>query len=52
MPFNREGDRRGTHDSEVETVVRVFPDILRIYNQVLAEGLLKAGVEFIAEPGA
>ena len=29
----------------------VFPNVLRVYNQQLPEGLLEAGMKLISEPG-
>ena len=50
MPFHGKSDRRVAEDAEVISVVRVFPDVFGIDNQVFAESLLQPGVEFIA-PG-
>ena len=48
VPLDREGDRRVAQHAEVVGVVRVLPDVLTGENQILAEGLLKADVKFIA----
>jgi hypothetical protein len=49
VPFNWKGDRRSADNPEVESVVGVLPNVLRINNQVFTESLLKTGVEFVAE---
>ncbi len=51
MPLNGEGDRSVAKNAEVVTIVRVLPDVLSGKNNVLAEGLLDAGVKLIAKAG-
>ena len=51
VPVDREGDRRVAEHAEVEGVVRVLPDVVAADDEVLAEGLLQAGVELVAEAG-
>ena len=51
VPLDREGDRSIAEHAEVVAVVRVFPDVFAIEHDVLAEGLLKPGMEFIAKAG-
>src|SRR5580704_7136948 len=51
LPFDRKGERSGAHDTEVEAVVRVLPDVLGVHDDIFLEGLLDSGVEFIAEAG-
>ena len=50
-PFDGEVDGAGAEYVEVVGVVRVLPEILAAQDEVLAEGLLQAGVELIAEAG-
>src|SRR5271166_2950884 len=52
VPFNRESDRGIAEHAEIVAIVRVFRDPLTGKDQVLAEGLLDASVEFIAKAGA
>ena len=47
-PLDGVGDRRVIDHAEVESLVGVFPDILSVDHQVLAERLREAGMEFIA----
>ena len=49
MPLDGKRDRSVAENAEVVAVVRVFPDVLAIEHEVLAEGLLEAGMEFIAK---
>jgi hypothetical protein len=51
MPVDREEDRRVAQDGKVEGVVRVFPDVLAAEHEILAEGLLQAGMELVAVAG-
>ena len=51
MPVDGEGDGRVAQHAEVEGVVGVLPDVLAADDDVLAEGLLQAGVELVAEAG-
>ena len=51
MPFDREKDRRITEDTEVVGAVGVLPDVLAVDHQEFANGLLQAGMEFIAKAG-
>ena len=51
MPVDGKGDGRVAEHAEVEGVVRVLPDVLAADDEVLAEGLLEAGVELIAKAG-
>ena len=48
VPFHREGDRSIAQHAEVIAVVRVLPDVLAGENQIFSEGLLEAGVKFVA----
>ncbi len=48
VPLHGKENRRGSKDAEVEAVVGVFPDVVAINNEILAEGLLEAGVKFVA----
>ena len=52
VPLDGESDRRGTQDAEVVGVVRVLPDVLAVNYQIFSEGLLQAGVKFIAKTGS
>ncbi len=40
VPRDRERDRRGAQDAEIVGVVRVFPDVLAIDDEILPESLL------------
>src|SRR5438876_11772921 len=51
MPFDRERDRSAAQNAEVLGMVRVLPDGLAGKDQVLSEGLLQPGVEFVSPPG-
>ena len=51
MPFNWESDRGIAEHAEIVTVVRVLRNPLPGKDQVLAESLLQASVEFIAKAG-
>jgi hypothetical protein len=51
LPLDREGEGSGAHHTEVEPSVCVLPNILGVYNQIFFEGLLDAGMEFIAKTG-
>ena len=48
VPLDRKGDRSGAEHAEVVGVVGVLPDVFAGEDDILSEGLLKAGVEFIA----
>ncbi len=50
MPVNGEGDGRIAEHTEVEGIVRVLPDVITTYNKIASKGLLKSGMELIAEP--
>ena len=49
VPVDGEEDRRVAEDAEVERVVSVLPDVIAADHDVLAEGLLQAGMELVAE---
>ena len=49
VPVDGEGDGRVAEDAEVEGVVGVLPDVLAAEDGMLAEGLLEAGVELVAD---
>ena len=49
VPVDGESDRGVAEHAEVEGVVRVLPDVVAAEDQVLAEGLLDARMEFIAK---
>ncbi len=51
VPFDRKCDRRVAQHAEIVGVVRVFPDVFSVEDEVLSKCLLQAGVEFIAEAG-
>ena len=51
MPVDGEGDGRVAQHAEVEGVVGVLPDVLAADHDMLAEGLLQAGMELVAEAG-
>ena len=51
VPVDGEGDGGVAEDGEVEGVVGVLPDVVAGEDEVLAEGLLQAGVELVAEAG-
>ena len=51
VPLDREGDGGGAEDGEVVGVVGVLPDIVAADDEVLADGLLDSGVDFVAEAG-
>jgi hypothetical protein len=51
MPVDGKGDRRVAQHAEVEGVVGVLPDVLSADDDPLAEGLLKASMELVAEAG-
>ena len=51
IPSNREENGRVQEIAEVIPVVSVFPKVVGIDHQVLAKGLLEAGVKFITLPG-
>ena len=51
MPFDRKCDRRITQHAEVVGAVRVLPDVFAVDHQKLSDGLLQAGMEFIAKAG-
>ena len=49
VPFDGEGDGTGTEGVEVIAIVGVLPDVLAAQDEILAEGLLEASVEFVAK---
>src|SRR5580658_9753455 len=49
VPVDRKGDGRVTQNTEVKSVVRIFPDVIPAEHKVLAKSLLEAGMEFVAE---
>src|SRR5580704_1229876 len=51
VPFDGKENGTGTEHVEIIAVVRVFPDVIAAEDEVLAEGLLQTGVEFIAKAG-
>ena len=51
MPIDRKEDWRVAKDAEIEGVVGVLPNVIAADHEVLAEGLLQAGMELIAEAG-
>ena len=51
MPVDRKGDGRVAQHAEVESIVRVLPDVFAAHNSALAEGLLESGMELVAETG-
>ena len=52
VPLDGKGDRRVAQHAEVVGVVRVLPDVFAVDDQVSAEGLLQAGMEFVAIAGS
>ena len=48
VPLDGKGDGRIAEDAEIVGVVRVFPDVFAAQHEVLPEGLLQAGVKFVA----
>src|ERR1700693_3654337 len=51
VPFDGKENGTGTEHVEIISVVRVFPDVIAAEDEILAEGLLQTGVEFIAKAG-
>ena len=51
VPLDGKRDRSIAEHAEVVAVVRVFPDVLAVENDVLPERLLESGMEFIAKAG-
>ena len=51
VPVDGEGDGCVAEDAEVEGVVGVLPDVFAAEDGPLAEGLLEAGVELVADTG-
>ena len=51
VPLDRESDRRVTKNAEIVGVVGVLPDIFAVENKKLPEGLLQAGMKFVAKAG-
>ncbi len=49
VPLHREEDGRVAENAEVIAIVRVFPDVLGVHNEVFAKCLLEAGVKFVSE---
>ena len=52
VPLDGERDWRAHQDAEVVAIVGIIPNLLSGENQIMTEGLLKSGVEFIAPAGA
>ena len=51
VPFDGEGNWGGAEHVEVVAIVRVLPNVLAAQDEILSEGLLQAGVKFIAKTG-
>ena len=51
VPVDGEGDGCVAKHAEVERVMSVFPNVLAAEDEVFAQSLLEAGVEFVAEAG-
>ena len=51
VPLDRESDRRVTEDAEIVGVMGVLPDVFAVENKILPEGLLQAGMKFVAKAG-
>src|SRR5437899_12927386 len=51
VPLDREGDRGGSENAEIVSVVRVLPDVFSGENQVSSCRLLNSGVELISPTG-
>ena len=49
VPVDRKGDGSVTQNTEVKSVVGIFPDVIPAEYEVLAKSLLEAGMEFVAE---
>ena len=49
VPVDGEGDGSVAEHAEVECVVGVLPDVFAAEDEVFAEGLLEAGMEFVAD---
>ena len=47
VPLDREHDGRAADNAEIEGVVRVFPDVFGIHNEVSAERLLQTNMKFV-----
>src|ERR1700733_6816214 len=47
VPIDGEEDGRIAEDGEIERAVRVLPDVVSAYHEVLPKALLEAGVKFI-----
>src|SRR5271163_3521954 len=52
VPLDGESDGRRAEDAEVVAIVRVLPDVLAVNHQIFSEGLLQAGVKFVAKAGS
>ena len=51
VPLDGESDRGVAENAEIVGVVRVLPDVFAVQHEILPEGLLQTGVEFIAKSG-
>lgn len=51
MPFDGKGDGSCAQDGKVIAVMGVLPEVVAVYDEVLANGLLQACVKFVAETG-
>ena len=49
VPVDRKGDGRIAQNTEVESVVGVFPNVVAAEDKVLAESLLEAGMKLVAK---
>lgn len=48
MPGDGKGDGRVEQDAEIVSVIRIFPKVIAVDDQPLADALLKANIELIA----
>src|ERR1700677_3598695 len=51
VPIDRKSDGRVTQNTEVKSIVGIFPNVVPAEHKVLAESLLEAGMEFVAKTG-